>query len=128
MKRAIPLLLIATALWAQEPPEPRPREDKQPQEEKQPPRRPAPAPVPAKVQGLADDFGLGEERYLPDYKPAEEHAAPLESRPEGKPPEASSGSSFSFASLFSGDRTFINILLLCAIVGVFVLYRLRGRR
>lgn len=130
MKRILLLLLFLglSALPAQEPgPEPKP-----PQEEKQPPRRPpapAPAPAPARVQGVADDFPLGEERYLPDFKIAEEQAAPLEARGETKPAQPESAQpGFSFSSLFQGDRTFLNILLLCAIVGVFVLYRLRGRR
>lgn len=118
---------LPALLPAQEPgPEPRP-----PQEEKQPPRRPpAPqAPAPAKVQGVADDFPPGEERYLPDFKITEEQAPPLEAKGESKPvPSESPQSGFSFSSLFQGDRTFLNILLLCAIVGVFVLYRLRGRR
>jgi hypothetical protein len=128
MKRALIILLLALSagIAAQEPaPEPRP------QEEKQPPRRPAapPAPPAARVPGVADDFPAGEERYLPDFKITEEQAAPLEAKGETKPPETpSADSGFRFSSLFEGDRTFLNILLLCAIVGVFVLYRLRGRR
>lgn len=129
MKRVLLVLLLALPgfVLAQEPgPEP-----KQPQEEKQPPRRPAPAPAPAapaRVQGLADDFPAGEEHYLPDFKITEEQAAPLEAKGETRPQEPAPESSFKFSSLFQGDRTFLNILLLCAIVGVFVLYRLRGRR
>ncbi len=127
MKRALVLLLLA--LPAVVPAQPAP--DPKPQEEKQPPRRPAPpaAPPAARVQGLADDFPAGEERYLPDFKITEEQAAPLEARGETKPAvQEPADSGFRFSSLFEGDRTFLNILLLCAIVGVFVLYRLRGRR
>lgn len=127
MKRALlVLLLLLPALAAAQEPPPEPK-----QEEKQPPRRPAPpaAPPAARVQGLADDFPASEERYLPDFKIVQDQAAPLEAAGDTKPQaQEPAQSGFRFSSLFEGDRTFLNILLLCAIVGVFVLYRLRGRR
>ncbi len=119
------VLLLSTSLTAQEPPEtPKPQED--PKKPEAPRRAPAAAPLP-KIQGLSDDFPLGEEVYLPDYKaqpviPPKENAA-AEVKPDDKP----KGPGF-FSSLFSGDKTFLNILILCALAGIFVLYRLRGRK
>lgn len=138
MVRVLLCLLFPLMLLAQEVPEtpvvPVPQETPKKQEEKkqrpQAPVAPAPqAPAATKITGLADDFPMGEENYLPDYK-ADAAVMPTPDSKETHPEQVqpSSGKGFSITSLFQGDRTFLNVLLLCALIGIFVLYHLRGRR
>ncbi|MCE9599490.1 MAG: hypothetical protein K8S54_16125 [Spirochaetia bacterium] len=138
MLRVLLCLLFPVVLMAQEVPEtpaPPVQETPKKQEEKKrerpQPQTPAPvqqAPAAAKVQGIADDFPMGEENYLPDYKPESVMPEPEAKVNTPEPAQPSNGKSFSISSLFQGDRTFLNVLLLCALIGIFVLYRLRGRR
>lgn len=123
--RWLPLLLITAGLYAQEPQEtPKPQEE--PRKQEAPRKPPVAAPLP-KVQGLSDDFPIADEKYLPEYK-GETIAPPKETaQPEKKPDESPKGPGF-LAGLLSGDKTFLNVLILCLLVGIFVLYRLRGRK
>ncbi|MBL8021156.1 MAG: hypothetical protein JNM27_15920 [Leptospirales bacterium] len=138
MFRVLLCLLFPVMLMAQEVPEtpvePVPQETPKKQEEKkQRPQAPVPAPAPqapaaTKIQGIADDFPMGEENYLPDYKAESVQPEPDPKANQPEPTQPSNGKGFSFGSLFQGDKTLFNVLVLCALIGIFVLYHLRGRR